>query len=155
MGFTLIGKIVAVNKEETVTSKSDASKSFKRRQVLLDCSRYDSITCEKLQENYPLLEFGGKGLEQLNTLCSQGLKKDDIVSIEFAVQGYNYKDNEGKTKNYTGIRPYSIAMYTPKNAPQTQDNAQQSSTQGTAPSAPTPAPASTQQEKPTADDLPF
>lgn len=114
MAFTLVGKIVAVSNEETVASKSDATKTFKRRQVYLDCSRYDSITGERLQENYPLLEFGGKGLDQLNSLCQQGLKKGDLVSIDFVVQGNSYKDAQGKTKNFTGIRPYAIAMYVPK-----------------------------------------
>lgn len=114
MGFLLIGKIVAVNQQETVASKSDASKTFHRRQVYLDCSRYDSITGERLQDNFPLLEFGGKGLEQLNTLCQQGLKKGDLVQVEFAVQGNTYKDGQGQTKNFTGIRPYAIERYMPK-----------------------------------------
>lgn len=114
MGFLLIGKIVAVNQQETVASKSDASKTFQRRQVYLDCSRYDSITGERLQDNFPLLEFGGKGLEQLNALCQQGLKKGDLVQVEFAVQGNTYKDGQGQTKNFTGIRPYAIERYVPK-----------------------------------------
>lgn len=114
MGFLLIGKIVAVNQQETVASKSDASKTFQRRQVYLDCSRYDSITGERLQDNFPLLEFGGKGLDQLNALCQQGLKRGDLVQIEFAVQGNTYKDAQGQTKNFTGIRPYSIERYLPK-----------------------------------------
>lgn len=118
MAFTLVGKIVAVSNEETVASKSDATKTFKRRQVYLDCSRYDSITGERLQENYPLLEFGGKSLDQLNALCQQGLKKGDLVSIDFVVQGNSYKDAQGKTKNFTGIRPYSISMYVPKSQQQ-------------------------------------
>lgn len=125
MGFLLIGKIVAVNQQETVASKSDASKTFQRRQVYLDCSRYDSITGERLQDNFPLLEFGGKGLEQLNALCKQGLKKDDLVQVEFAVQGTTYKDAQGQTKNFTGIRPYAIERYVPKSQQVQQQPVQQ------------------------------
>ena len=129
MGFILIGRIIAVNQQETVASKSDATKTFQRRQVYLDCSRYDSITGERLQDNFPLLEFGGKGLEQLNALCQQGLKKNDLVQIEFAVQGNTYKDGQGNTKNFTGIRPYSISRYVPKSqqqaAPQQPQQVQQ------------------------------
>lgn len=121
MAFVLIGRIIAVDQQQTMASKSDASKTFQRRQVYLDCSRYDSITGEQLQENKPLLEFGGKGLEQLNELCKQGLKKGDLVSIEFAVQGNTYKDAQGNTKNFTGIRPYAIERYIPKS----QQNQQQ------------------------------
>lgn len=148
MAFVLVGKVIAINREETVASKSDATKSFNRRQLYLDCSRYDSITGEKLQENYPLLEFGGKGLEQLYTLCQQGLKKGDLVSIEFAVQGNSYKDAQGNTKNFTGIRPYSIALYVPKS-----QQVQQPQTQQTQVQQPVQQP-QTQQSK-TEDDLPF
>ena len=123
MVFVLIGKIIAVDRQQTIASKTDASKRFQRRQVYLDCSRYDSITGEQLQENKPLLEFGGKGLEQLNELCKQGLKKGDLVSIEFAVQGNTYKDAQGNTKNFTRIRPYAIERYIPKSQ-QNQHQAQ-------------------------------
>jgi single-stranded DNA-binding protein len=118
----------------------------------LDCSRYDSITGEQLQENRPLLEFGGKGLDQLNELVKQGLKKGDLVSIEFAVQGNTYKDGQGNTKNFTGIRPYSIERYVPRS--------QQQQTQQPAP-APAPQPqAQPQQAAPAFQegnekDLPF
>ena len=114
MAFQLIGRIVAVDQQQTVASKSDASKTFQRRQVYLDCSRYDSITGERQQDNFPLLEFGGKGLEQLNELVAQGLKKGDLVSIDFVVQGNTYKDAQGNTKNFTGIRPFGIERYVPK-----------------------------------------
>lgn len=123
MAFVLIGRIIAVDQQQTVASKNDASKTFQRRQVYLDCSRYDSITGEQLSENKPLLEFGGKGLDQLNELCNQGLKKGDLVAIEFAVQGNTYKDGQGNVKNFTGIRPYSIERYIPKNQQQQQQQA--------------------------------
>lgn len=158
MGFQLIGKIIAINQIETVASKSDSTKTFQRRQVYLDCSRYDSITGEQLQENKPLLEFGGKGLEQLNELVNQGLKKGDLVSVEFAVQGTSYKDAQGNTKNYTGIRPYAIERYKPR-----QQNGQQQSAQGQqqgaqsnqpAPQTQSPFPPASQQGGGN-DDLPF
>lgn len=148
MAFVLVGKVIAINREETVASKNDATKSFNRRQLYLDCSRYDSITGEKLQENYPLLEFGGKGLEQLNALCQQGLKKGDLVSIEFAVQGNSYKDAQGNTKNFTGIRPYSIALYVPKSQQVQQPQTQQAQVQQ-------PVQQPQTQQSQTEDDLPF
>jgi hypothetical protein len=123
MAFVLIGRIIAVDQQQTIASKTDATKTFQRRQVYLDCSRYDSITGEQLQENRPLLEFGGKGLDQLNELVKQGLKKGDLVSIEFVVQGNTYKDAQGNTKNFTGIRPYSIERYVPRSQQQTQQPA--------------------------------
>lgn len=150
MAFVLIGKIIAVDQQQTIASKTDASKTFQRRQVYLDCSRYDSITGEQLQENRPLLEFGGKGLEQLNELCKQGLKKGDLVAIEFAVQGNSYKDAQGNTKNFTGIRPYSIERYIPKS----QQNA--ATAQAAQVAQPAPQPAAQPAPAPAGDDgLPF
>lgn len=152
MAFVLIGRIIAVDQQQTVASKNDASKTFSRRQVYLDCSRYDSITGEQLSENKPLLEFGGKGLDQLNELCKQGLKKGDLVAIEFAVQGNTYKDAQGNVKNFTGIRPYAIERYVPKS--QQRQQQEQSIPQAAAPQqAPAPAPQATTQDG--TDGLPF
>ena len=159
MAFVLIGRIIAVDQQQTIASKTDSTKTLQRRKVYLDCSRYDSITGEQLQENRPLLEFGGKGLDQLNELVKQGLKKGDLVSIEFVVQGNTYKDAQGNTKNFTGIRPYSIERYVPRSQQQTQQSAP---TPQLAP-APAPAPqpqAQTQQAAPAFQegnekDLPF
>lgn len=160
MGFILIGKVVAVNQVETVASKSDSSKTFSRRQLYLDCSRYDSITGEKLSDNFPLLEFGGKGLEQLNELVKQGLKKGDLVSVEFAVQGSTYKDAQGNTKNYTGIRPFAIVRYGAKSQQAQQTQVQQPAPQSAPQPAPqtqtaSPFPPAGQQQGGGADDLPF
>lgn len=160
MGFQLIGKIIAINQIETVASKSDSTKTFQRRQVYLDCSRYDSITGEQLQENKPLLEFGGKGLEQLNELANQGLKKGDLVSVEFAVQGTSYKDAQGNTKNYTGIRPYAIERYKPRQqngqqSAQGQQQGAQSNQPAPQSNTPSPFPPAGQQQGAGNDDLPF
>lgn len=155
MGYQLVGKIIAINQIETIASKTDASKTFDRRQVYLDCSRYDSITGEKLQDNKPLLEFGGKGLEQLNDLVDNGLKKGDLVSVEFAVQGTSYKDAHGNTKNFTGIRPYAIERYVRRSenvqsqAPQVQPQAQPQVQVQPQPQVQAPFPSQSN------DDLPF
>lgn len=135
--LVLIGRIIAVDQQQTIASKMDAMKTFQRRKVYLDCSRYDSITGEQLSENKPLLEFGGKGLDQLNELVKQGLKKGDIVSIKFVVQGDTYKDEHGNTKNFTGVRPYAIERYVTRN--------QQRQEQATMPQATAPAPEPQQQ----------
>lgn len=155
MEFVLIGRFIAVDQQQTIASKTDATKTFQSRQVYLDCSRYDSITGEQLQENKLLLEFGGKGLDQLNELVKQGLKKGDLVSIKFAVQGNTYKDEHGNIKNFTRIRPYSIARYVPRSQQQTQQSAP---TSQPAP-APTPQPQAQQQQaafqEGNENDLPF
>ena len=135
--LVLIGRIIAVDQQQTIASKTDTTKTFQRRKVYLDCSRYDSITGEQLSENKPLLEFGGKGLDQLNELVKQGLKKGDIVSIKFVVQGDTYKDEHGNTKNFTGVRPYAIERYVTRS----QQNQQQTPVQAPAQAQKTQQPA--------------
>ena len=141
--LVLIGRIIAVDQQQTIASKMDATKTFQRRKVYLDCSRYDSITGEQLSENKPLLEFGGKGLDQLNELVKQGLKKGDIVSIKFVVQGDTYKDEHGNTKNFTGVRPYAIERYVTRS----QQNQQQTPAQAQQTQQPAPATSSIPQQQ--------
>jgi hypothetical protein len=141
--LVLIGRIIAVDQQQTIASKTDATKTFQRRKVYLDCSRYDSITGEQLSENKPLLEFGSKGLDQLNELVKQGLKKGDIVSIKFAVQGDTYKDEHGNTKNFTGVRPYAIERYVTRS----QQNQQQTPAQAQQTQQPAPATSSILQQQ--------
>ena len=143
--LVLIGRIIAVDQQQTIASKMDATKTFQRRKVYLDCSRYDSITGEQLSENKPLLEFGGKGLDQLNELVKQGLKKGDIVSIKFVVQGDTYKDEHGNTKNFTGVRPYAIERYITRN--------QQRQEQTTVPQTEAPAPQQQAAQQPQAQSI--
>lgn len=139
--YVLIGRVIAIDQRVTMASKVDATKTFERRKLYMDCSRYDSITGEQLEENKPLLEFGGKGLEQLETLIKGGLKKGDLISVKFAVQGYSYKDKDGNTKNFTGIRPYAIERYIPRSQQPQQGQQQQTQTQQAQQPAQHPAPA--------------
>jgi hypothetical protein len=156
--FVLIGRIIAVDKQQSVASKSDPTKTFPRRQVYMDCSRYDSITGEQLSENKPLLEFGGKGLDMLNALCQQGLKQGDLVAVKFAIQGNSYKDKDGKTKNFTGIRPYAIERYIPKTQQQNQTAHtlnRQAQTQQSQVQQPAQTQQPVQEHDPVAEGLPF
>jgi hypothetical protein len=139
--YILIGRVVAISDTTTETSSLDPTKTFERKKLYLDCSRYDSITQEMISENFPLVEFGGKGLEQLTALQKQGLTKGDLVSIKFAVDGRSYKDKTtGKTKNFTGIRPYAIERYVPRPRYQ-QQGAQAAPVQAAPAPAPQPSPA--------------
>lgn len=107
MANQITGKVIAVAQIETITSQ-ETGKQYQKRKLLIDCTRYDPYTGERGYENTPMLEFGGKGLEQLNQLVDAGLKKGELVTIDFVVEGRNYKDQSGKTQNFTGVRPYAI-----------------------------------------------
>lgn len=147
MANQITGKVIAVAPIETITSQ-ETGKQYQKRKLLIDCTRYDPYTGERGYENTPMLEFGGKGLEQLNQLVDAGLKKGELVTIDFVVEGRNYKDQSGKTQNFTGVRPYTIVKRV-----LTQ---QQAATQPQAAPAPAPQPAPQQQGGDNKDNgLPF
>lgn len=91
----ITGTIIEIGQEQVFPSKSGGS-DFRKRQLVLDCSRYDQMTGEKL-ENYVSIEFTGKRLEEL-TQHSVG----DYVTVSYVLQGRKYvKDNI--TKYFTNI----------------------------------------------------
>lgn len=148
----LVGRFIAVDNEQTIQSTKEQGKTFKRRQLYMDCSRYDGLTGERLDENYPLLEFGGKALEQLNQLVGTGVKKGDLVCVSFVVDGVAY-EKDGKKQVMTKVRPIGIARWQRQNQPQPQAQGQQQ-----AAPAPAPQPAPVQQPQnggDNNDDLPF
>lgn len=134
----LVGRFIAVDQEATIQSTREQGKTFKRRQLYMDCSRYDGLTGERMDENYPLLEFGGKALEQLNQLVSEGVKKGDLISVSFVVDGIAY-EKDGKKQVMTKVRPIGIARWQRQNQPQPQAQGQQQAAPAPAPS-PAPAP---------------
>ena len=146
----LVGRFIAVDNEQTIQSTKEQGKTFKRRQLYMDCSRYDGLTGERLDENYPLLEFGGKALEQLNQLVGTGVKKGDLVCVSFVVDGVPY-DKDGRKQVMTKVRPIGVARWQRQNQPQ-QVQAQQQNAQA---SSPAPAPQQPQNGGDNNDDLPF
>ena len=123
MANSISGSVIAVSPVQTVAASDPSKQPLKKRMVYLDCTRYDPYTGERSQyENKTLLEFGGdKLVEKLGAL---DLKEGDVVKVSFFIQGTPYKDQQGKTKVFTGIRTTDIEVVRKKDAP-----------------APTPAPA--------------
>lgn len=146
----LVGRFIAVDNEQTIQSTKEQGKTFKRRQLYMDCSRYDGLTGERLDENYPLLEFGGKALEQLNQLVGTGVKKGDLVCVSFVVDGVPY-DKDGRKQVMTKVRPIGVSRWQRQQQPQ-QAQAQQQNAQT---SSPAPAPQQPQNGGDNNDDLPF
>jgi len=111
----ITGKVIAVSEIETIPSNDPSKQPMQKRKLFMDCTRYDQYTGERGFENTPLLEFGGKVLDKLNTLVEQGLKKDDIVTVTFDIQGTKYTNKTtGKQDVFTRVRPYDIEMFSQK-----------------------------------------
>ncbi len=103
------GRVIAVSKVQTVASTD--GKSFQKREIYIDCTRYDPYTGVRSEyENKPLLEFSGdKTLAKVNPIL-ETLQKDDVVAISFELQGRQFKGQDGKIKFMTGIRCYNIEV---------------------------------------------
>ena len=111
MANQVSGRVIAVSQVQTVATTDASKPSLKKREIYIDCTRYDPYTGERSQyENKPLLEFAGdKTLEKVNPVLNQA-QKDDIVNISFELVGRQYKGKDGKTVFTTGIRCYDIAI---------------------------------------------
>ena len=108
--LVLYGRVIALSQVQEIPSKEAGKPAMKKRELYLDCTRYDSITGQRDErENKPLLEFGGDKL--LEKVASLNLQKGDVVGVKFAIQGTPYKDEKtGKTKVFTAIRCYDIEI---------------------------------------------
>lgn len=108
MANQISGKVIALSDVKTVASSDPSKPAMKKRELYMDCTRYDPYTGERSQyENKPLLEFGGdKVLAKLEALQ---IKKDDVVTVSFDIQGTPYT-KDGKMRVYTAIRCYDIEV---------------------------------------------
>ena len=111
MANQISGRVIAVSKVQTVASADPSKAPLKKREIYIDCTRYDPYTGERSQyENKPLLEFvSDKTLEKVNPVLDS-IQKDDIVTISFDLQGRQYKGKDGKTQVTTGIRCNDIVV---------------------------------------------
>lgn len=147
--LVIYGRVIALSPVQEIPSREAGKPAMKKRELYLDCTRYDSITgIRDERENKPLLEFGGDKL--LEKLAALDLKKDDVVGVKFAIQGTPYKDEKsGKTKVFTAIRCYDIEVV------RKADGSEVKQPQQAAAPAPQPAPAPQATSQDGRDNLPF
>lgn len=105
MSYTITGKVLAIGQPQQIPSSKDPSRPFIKRELTLDCTRYDPFTGQRSPyENTPMLEFTGDICGELNQI-----KEGDVVTVTFEVQGTRYTDrNTQQTRIFTRIRPYKI-----------------------------------------------
>lgn len=155
MANTITGRILLIGEVENIPYQD---KILRKREVVLDCSRFDTMTGEK-KENYPKFEFTGKHVDDLNNY-----QAGQFVTVSFLLSGRKV-EKEGKTTYFTNITAYKIEPYQRYNngAQQAQPSqpytpqpvVQNHQPQTTAPQ-PTPFPPDIdEQGNPAKDDLPF
>lgn len=97
MANTIVGRILKVGQTVNVSRE----KEFLKRELVLDCSRYDEYTGEK-RENYVSLSFTQKRCEELN-----GYQPGELVEVSFILNGRKY-EKDGQTRFITDVVGYKV-----------------------------------------------
>lgn len=102
MANQLTGKILYIYPTQQLPSK-DGSKTYLKRGIVIDATRFDPYTGERGFENTPLLEFIGDRCSELDKF-----QAGQIVTISFDVQGTRYRNKDGVEQIFTRVQPYRI-----------------------------------------------
>lgn len=121
MANQVIGRIFQIGNTEPIQSK-DGSKTYYKRELVLDATRFDGMTGERGFDNYPTFEFSGDKCSELDQY-----KVGEIVTVSFDLQGSKY-EKDGQTKFFNRVRGYKVERRTTQQTeaqPQYQPQVQQ------------------------------
>jgi len=110
MAFKIAGRFIAISDVKTVASSDPSKQPMKKRELYMDCTRFDGITGQQIgRENKILLELGGDQL--LDKLEHTAIQKGDIISVDFDLVGNQYTDKAtGKMRVFTAIRCFDLIV---------------------------------------------
>lgn len=123
------GRIVVLGNTEQLKSK-DGSKTYYKRELVLDATKFDPYTGERSYENFPTFEFGGDKCSELDQF-----KIGEVVTVSFDLQGTKY-EKDGQTKFFTRVRGYKVERRQVQQPVQSQQSPQQGSAQQNGPDLP-------------------
>ena len=81
---------------------TQSGKPFEKRELVLNCSSYNSQTGEPI-ENFIKFEFTGDQMALLDSL-----QVGQRIVVSFSLQGRSYTNRQGHTDYFTSIRGYKI-----------------------------------------------
>lgn len=116
MAFKISGKIVSIGDIEQIPYQGNV---FKKRELVLDCSKRNQFTGEVEFPNYPKFEFTGNHVDDLN-----GYESGQIVTVSFDLSGRRV-DKGGKISYFTNVQGFKIELYQSRTN-QSQAQSQQS-----------------------------
>lgn len=103
MAFQITGKIEDIGVTIPITTKS--GQIIYRRELVLDCTRYNPETGEQW-ENHPKFEFAGNNCRILDQF-----QKDQRVTVDFSLKGAKYPDPQtGEIKYFTSINAFRVTL---------------------------------------------
>jgi len=101
MALTISGKVERIGSPVLIPTKS--GNTFRKRELVLDCTRFDSSTGEPY-ENHPSFEFVGQKCELLDKI-----KAGQRVEVSFSLSGVKYEDKTThETKYFTKVVGYNV-----------------------------------------------
>lgn len=101
MANQIIGRVFYIGDTNSIKSK-DGSKTYYKRELVLDATRFDGLTGQRGYDNFPSIEFSGDNCQLLDQL-----KMGDVVTVSFDLQGTKY-EKDGQTRFFTSIRGYKV-----------------------------------------------
>lgn len=116
MANTIIGRIYDAGRTETVRGRAG---ELAKRTVVLDASRHDAWTGERLADNYPSFELTGE-----RTALADGLAAGQLVQVHFDVRGRRWTDADGNVKFFNTLSAYRIEPYARRLAPRPAEDAE-------------------------------
>ena len=96
-----IGRVFQIGNTESLKSK-DGSKTYYKRELVLDATRFDGMTGERGFDNFPSFEFSGDKCSELDQF-----NVGEIVTVTFDLQGTKY-EKDGQTRFFNRVRGYKI-----------------------------------------------
>ena len=110
MENTQTGKVLIIGQTYQVPSTDPNAQPFYKRELVLDCTRYNPINGNKI-ENYPKFEFINNNCPMLD-----GLQVGQLVTVSFSLSGRkSVKDGrENYFTNITGYNDSIVFDYAPR-----------------------------------------
>lgn len=102
MAFQISGIIQHIGNTESIPYQD---KVFKKRELVLDCSYRNQFTGQIERANYPMFEFTGNHVDDLN-----GFNMGDIVTVSFSLNG-SRSEKDGQVRYFTNVQGYKIEKY--------------------------------------------
>lgn len=105
MANQITGKIEVIGSMKSILSK-DKTKTYYSREIVLDATRRDPYTGERMFESFPSFEFSGEKCDELDNY-----QPGQIVTISFDVSGVKYNDKQtGEIKYFNRVRGFKIEL---------------------------------------------
>lgn len=105
MVYNIKAKIYKIGEVQSIPSQN-GGEPFRKRSIVLDASRFDPYTGEKSGDNYVVVEFTGKRVDELDKYAV-----GDLANVSFVLQGRKYTDSTTQEERFfTSVIGIGIEM---------------------------------------------